>query len=846
MKNLFILLLSTVFIVQIAAKDFSKSDKKKLDKAFSGAELAAKGKTSKDFKKGYKTVKSALKSLKRKYANHPQVIELGKKFTELEKLVPDENSRADLEKNLKKMQISLKKVSNGVASAKKRLQKDANTVQMKMVALKMTKNNRFSQNITVAEAALKQAKENGIELRSEDEIVEEIKLQQAMLGLTRSQLKTIAKIEKAIKKAEQKDQFSQIKKEMENAQKLLEPIAEVLAENLKVVSLQKRCENLEGKLAKSKVAFDLRDDLKMLESNLKAADGAKDFNKMERAMSSARSIVAKISRQDLSDNEEIEKQVNKLRERTENFEEKYKSLQVVAETKDDLKKLSYRIPFSEESYDYRKIKKAMEDAKPVLGKLNNKENLSDNKEIFAKVKDYSERFEKLEEKIVFCKKAYDLDEQTDSLDREMRDLFYSALKGNEAKELPITASTDKYQIMGNAKTLSKAITVIPESRKKYQSKIDSVKAEVEILSKRNADAFSKTIENSEGLLSKWQNALESEKPLHNHSLQQAKQLYNELDKGINAIYTKINSFAKYPKEHHQEFETFQNEISTNVWNYMTNFKGQKDFETLVKNTNKYHEDGKKYLELVRTTRYMHSDLERGGNLGTAKHRLSEIRNTKHKESLKIIAFYDKYLTRWDSAASDLKKIRSQMLTNLAKSSSQLHKDFEKHSSKYTIVAANRVSILKDLNANVGKAIKDLTREKLTYSSAWRLNHGNDLFYYALKNTIVERIDAFYEDLKAQFNKYKQQVAKKYDVEQDGLPYWSFPHYLSMNMLPVIETSVTYTPKVAVRDQWGSVKAWIDGTPIQIVKVRVVGFKSKYFTIWENSPQQKVEMTGLYK
>ncbi|BBM85225.1 hypothetical protein [Candidatus Uabimicrobium amorphum] len=845
MRNLLIVSLSLFFIGQVMAKDFSRSDKKKIDKAFVGAKLAEEGKTGADFKKGYKTVKSALKSLKRKYADHPQVLELEKRFVELEKLVPHENARADLEKSLKKMKNNLKKVAGGVASAKKKLQKDTTAVQTSMVHLKMTKNARFANNISVAEKALAEAKEHGVELRSEEQVIEEIKLEQSMLNLTRSQLSAIKKIEKAIAKAEKKDEFAQIKKEMDNARKLLEPLSEALADNLKVKSLQERCDNLEDKLASSKVAFDLRGDLKKLDANLKSAEKAKDFDKIDRAVSSAKSILAKIGQKDLTDNEEIEKQIDAYKERVEGLEDKYNSLKLVSETKDDMKKLSYKIPFAEKSFDYRKVKSSMEEAKPVLTKLNNKDNLQDNEEIAAAVKDYTQRFAKLEEKIVFCKKQYDLSEEVEQLDRDMRDLFRAVERALEQKQLPITASSDKYQIMGNAKAFKEAIVLTPQHRKKYSEQMAHVKKEMEILQKRNGEAFSRTIGESRELVDAWQHAMDSEKPLFDHGMMQAKQLEAEQQKGMQALYTKIGSFKVYPKEHLKELETFLTETSTNVWSYMSPFNEHKDFSALVKKSNTCHENGKKYFELIRATKYIHSSLG-SGDLGIAKYRFKEVRNTQHEESKKIIAFYDNYLKRWEAAKKDLNKIYSTMLGRLAKSSGSLNSGFEKFRGKFTIIPANRLLIIKDLNANAGKAIKDMTRESLSYSTAWKLNHGNDLFYYALDPALAQRAAVFYQQLKEKFNGYRLQVAKKHTVEERGLPYWRSPGYLHMDMVAVVDTTVNHTPRIAIKDQTGTIKGYVDGTTIQIVKVRVVGYRSKYFTMWQNSPQQQADVSGLYR
>lgn len=830
---------------QIMAKDFSRSDKKKIDKAFAAAKLAEEGKTGTDFKKGYKTVKSAIKSLKRKYADHPQVLELEKRFVVLEKLVPHENARADLEKSLKKVQINLKKVANGIASAKKKLQKDASSVQMSMVHLKMTENQRFSSSISEAEKVLGEAKEHGVELRSEEEVITEIKLEQSMLDLTRSQLSAIKKIEKSISKAEQKDQFSQIKKEMDHARKLLEPLSEALPDNLKIKSLQQRCENLEGKLSASKVAFDLRDDLKKLEANVKTADKAKDFDKIERAMSSAKAILAKVAQQDLMDNEEIEKQIDEYKERVEGLEGKFNSLKLISETKDDMKKLSYKIPFAEQSFDYRKVKSSMEEARPILEKLNNKDNLQDNNEVAAAVKDYTQRFAKLEEKIVFCKKDYDLIEQVEQLNRDMRDLFRTVERAQEQKQLPITASSDKYQIMGNAKALKEAITLTPQYRKKYQQQMAHAKKEMEILQKRNSEAFSRTIGKCRELVDAWQNAMESEKPVYDHGMQQAKQMYAEQEKGMKALYAKIGSFKEYPKEHLKELETFLTETSMNVWSYMSPFAEHKDFSGLVKNSNTLHEDGKKYFELIRTTKYLHSSLG-SGDLAIAKYRWKEVRNSQHEESKKVIAFYDAYLERWEAAKKDLNNIYSAMLERLAKSSSSLSGGFKKFRGKYTVIPANRTLIIKDLNANVGKAIKDMTREKLSYSTAWKLNHGDDLFYYALEQTLAQRAATFYQQLKEKFNAYRLQVAKKHNVEERGLPYWTSPGYVDMQMVATVETTVGHTPRIAIKDQTGTIKGYVDGTSIQIVKVSVVGLHSKYFTMWQNSPQQQTDVSGLYK
>lgn len=847
MRKIFILFLASTLLLQIHTQEMKRSDKKKLKKALDVLEIVENPKTEKEFKSSFKAIKSALRSLNKKHFDHPKVKKLQEIYIALEKIVPLEKVRGKLEKSIKKLEKAVKKLESGIASQLKTANKEAVKVQNGMLALKVSKKKRFQNTISIAKILLIKSKKMGVIVKNEEDIVKELALEKAMNSLNRSQKKMIAKIEKKIKSAEKKEGYSNIKKPMESVESLLIPLEKVLGENPKIISLRERFDALEEKLIKSKVAFDVKGDISTLEKSISNAKKAKDFVAMKKAMNVAKEKLSILDKKDLTDNEDLEKKIASLEEQFENLDEKFKKLLVVFETKSDIKTITSKIKSGENTYKYEKLKKPVAIIKSILLNLENKSNLQDNEEIVHKVENFRKSYTSLVEKLSYSKKEYELREKLDYLEKETRKIFRAVSDALVAKDIILTEETSKHQWQNVGKNLNKAIVLIPVAIKKCSVDFEFVQKTKNVIEEKKINDFARTITEANLLLTNWKKVTDNKKSIEEYTSLQIKRIYNDLEKEINSMHKKVNSFEKFPSEFVDDFRLFQREGLRRKSSYILNFSSNQKYSKFTDGVNSFNRNIENYITLLSNTRRIRSNLQ-STNLNIAKHNFNEAVKIagKNTEMNKIISFYENYLDTWETANKKLANNYKELQNDLEKSSITMKKSFTKFKTKYSVISANRLSIVNDIEKQIGKAIRPMTIKHLNNHKGWDVRHGNDLYTHILEEDLAQRFKLFYENIKTQFKAHILKIAKEHKIEAKGLFHFRFPGFVNIQMLALVDGTRTHTPRVAVRDRNGHVILWQDGISMQIVKTKVVGFESKYFTFWQNSTPPEIDFEKILK
>lgn len=187
----------------------------------------------------------------------------------------------------------------------------------------------------------------------------------------------------------------------------------------------------------------------------------------------------------------------------------------------------------------------------------------------------------------------------------------------------------------------------------------------------------------------------------------------------------------------------------------------------------------------------------------------------------------------DYASIVLRETKAEFLKRIRKASAKASgNEFAKFRSGYQQLQPQREVLLKDLEKYRGKIIANATFDKVKWhQKGWYLHHGKDVFSYVWDPALWDRFRAMELKHFAIFRGFRTQVAEHYAVSEDDLEDWQHPGLVDVEFIAVIDGKSTYRHEINVYDQKGRVIGKGKSKGIPVVNVRIIGLKSRYFTVW---------------
>ncbi|WP_151966032.1 hypothetical protein [Candidatus Uabimicrobium amorphum] len=202
----------------------------------------------------------------------------------------------------------------------------------------------------------------------------------------------------------------------------------------------------------------------------------------------------------------------------------------------------------------------------------------------------------------------------------------------------------------------------------------------------------------------------------------------------------------------------------------------------------------------------------------------------------------------DRAAVVLRQTKSEFLQRIRRASTKASgDDFAKFRSGYKEVEPKREQLLKSLKEYHGKIIANATFKKVKWhQKGWYLQHGKDVFSYVWDPALWERFRAMELKHFTLFRGFRKQVAAHYAVSEDILEDWKHPGLVDVEFIAVIDGKSTYRHEVNVYDEKGLVIGKGKSEGIPVVNVRIIGLKSRYFTVWlgGTDTNKNLDLTNL--
>ena len=187
----------------------------------------------------------------------------------------------------------------------------------------------------------------------------------------------------------------------------------------------------------------------------------------------------------------------------------------------------------------------------------------------------------------------------------------------------------------------------------------------------------------------------------------------------------------------------------------------------------------------------------------------------------------------DYATIVLRETKAEFLKRIRKASTKASgNEFAKFRNGYQQLEPQREVLLKELEKYRGKIIANATFDKVKWhQKGWYLHHGKDVFSYVWDPALWDRFRAMELKHFAIFRDFRKQVAEHYAVSEDALEDWQHPGLVDVEFIAVIDGKSTYRREVNVYDQKGRVIGKGKSKGIPVVNVRIIGLKSRYFTVW---------------
>ncbi|WP_372369380.1 hypothetical protein [Candidatus Uabimicrobium sp. HlEnr_7] len=196
---------------------------------------------------------------------------------------------------------------------------------------------------------------------------------------------------------------------------------------------------------------------------------------------------------------------------------------------------------------------------------------------------------------------------------------------------------------------------------------------------------------------------------------------------------------------------------------------------------------------------------------------------------------------------ELRSLKKRLLKRIAQQSQKTTKDFKRYGSHFEYISPKREEILNLLEVHKGKALSGASFDKLGWSNkGWFLQHDG-MFFYGWDSDIWSRFREIELDHYKIFRGFRKKILEKYGISSsEGRVDWEFPGFYDVKLIAVVDKTTTYVGRKKVRDAYGRVVAQVDSDPVRVVSARIMGIKSKYFTVWyDNDSHYGLQVNDLW-
>ncbi|MEX2664138.1 hypothetical protein [Candidatus Uabimicrobium amorphum] len=199
----------------------------------------------------------------------------------------------------------------------------------------------------------------------------------------------------------------------------------------------------------------------------------------------------------------------------------------------------------------------------------------------------------------------------------------------------------------------------------------------------------------------------------------------------------------------------------------------------------------------------------------------------------FLDYYITYADIYNEIDGTLKQLKQDLLGRIETASQKAaQQGFDTFRDQYTQAKANRMDMLNNPENYEGKIIANAKFPVASWNTkGWFLQHGNEMFSYVWDPQLWKRFREIELAEFKIFRDFRAGILQKYEMTKEGHIDWKYPGLVDIEFVAIVDGTTSYTPTREVLDSRGRV-IWIEKLPpIQIVNARVVGVKSRYFTLW---------------
>ena len=214
----------------------------------------------------------------------------------------------------------------------------------------------------------------------------------------------------------------------------------------------------------------------------------------------------------------------------------------------------------------------------------------------------------------------------------------------------------------------------------------------------------------------------------------------------------------------------------------------------------------------------------------------------------LLDYYAVFGDKFNTVEAALKQLKQDLLSRVEKASAlAAQQGFANFRDKYTKATANRQAMLQNPQQYQGKIIANAKFPVASWTKkGWFLSHGNEMFSYVWDPEMWKLFRAEELEQFKIFRKFRQEIVDKHGLTLENQLDWQYPGLVDIEFVAVVDGTTQYTPVQEITDRYGKVIFTKKLPPIQVVNARVVGFKSRYFTVWigGTSTSKHLDVSGL--
>ncbi|WP_372368116.1 hypothetical protein [Candidatus Uabimicrobium sp. HlEnr_7] len=262
----------------------------------------------------------------------------------------------------------------------------------------------------------------------------------------------------------------------------------------------------------------------------------------------------------------------------------------------------------------------------------------------------------------------------------------------------------------------------------------------------------------------------------------------------------------------------------------------------------------------RAERYVQFLYKCDGIRNAREKELSAFRKESIAEAQKMVqgdeilqSFLDYYAVfgdKFNAVKSSLQKLKQELLVRVEVASKKAaDQGFAKFKSQYQQVKADRQAMLKSPEEYQGKIIANAKFPVASWTKkGWFLPHGNEMFSYVWDPMMWKKFREVELGQFKIFRDFRQQIVDKHGLTLKNQMDWRYPGLLDLEFVAIIDGTTSFTPVKEVKDRYGKVLYTVKLPAIQVVNARVVGLKSRYFTLWlgGTDTNKHIDTSGLPK